>query len=344
MIKKTITGLLLLSIACMLNFYNVSAENITKKNVDTYVSQNGSNSDQFIKDNTVDGVIVSSVSNTIVSYDNSNDIEYDPDPYESNDTKDTAYPYSQVNMLTGNAYVDGYRNASLHSVDDVDWYYLYLTAGTICFVDLRNLSPQRDWNIEVRRYNDDGSYRQWAISDENIGEQQGGYEKFFYFTPDITDKYYVLVTGDGVPYNIYYFMYCGPADRTVTKTSEYPIGQMKIYGGIFTSFIEFDGTQPYLYPAHAKIESLALSNDQNGGYCSKIRKKITANSTGVSYTNTAGNTTINGIQGRKISQTWRVQGWCACGGSHSTATWTPKITVKYSYTMGPLPDNSVAQN
>lgn len=297
------------------------------------------NQDNILASNqAVSKVVSKEESKTDIMLISSSDVN--ADSYEPNDTRETATDYNIVTQLHGNAFNEGYRNANHHTSTDVDYYYVTLTAGNLVFVDLRNISATREWNIQIERDNGDGTITQWTMTEENQEIQRGTNERFFYFVPDISGKYYVKVSGSGEPDNFYYFMYVGNAKRTVTFERDTNC-TLKLYGGQYYESEVFNGTKLYYYPKYAVINSMELSNDFYGGYCSKITKRITQISTGSSYFGLKGATRISNISGKYIAQKWRIEGMCSCGKSHATTTWTPKIKVQFSYTAGPLPDNSV---
>lgn len=52
-----------------------------------------------------------------------------PDPYESNDSIDTAFPYSKMEVLKGNSFINGYHNSNHHTDTDEDFFSIRLYAG-----------------------------------------------------------------------------------------------------------------------------------------------------------------------------------------------------------------------
>lgn len=311
--------------------------------VSGFAAQNNDNSNNIVSNNQAICRIIddeNAVKNDITTY-TADDIE--PDAYESNDTRETATDYNLVTQLHGNAFNDGYRTANHHTSTDIDYYYIMLDAGVEVFVDLRNISTTREWHIEIEKENDDGTITQWKMSDENEEIQKNTSERFFYFKPAQTGKYYIKVSGSGEPDNFNYFMYVGPSKRRKVVFERKLFGSLKLYAGTYMESQIFDGTGLFYYPKYAKIDELELSNNYSGGYCSNIVKRITKVSTGSSYTSSTGSTKINNINGQYIAQKWKIEGKCGCGKSHSRTTWNPTIKVTCTYKAGPLPDNSVEE-
>lgn len=260
----------------------------------------------------------------------------DPDPYEPNDTVQTAYNYNLIPEMNGYLYNMGFKNASLHTINDEDWYYTTLTAGNIYFLDLRNIGSD-DFNISLFHFNDDGTFDYiTSVGDTRFTNRP---EKYYYFQPDKSGTYYVCITGNGTTTtSLNYFFYIGDVQRTFTYTNSIGVG-VPVFGNTYQTgkLLNLTGT---VVPYDSIVLSMAFSNDFSGEECTECQKRIIASDGSVYYSSSAGGTDILNIANRQyLDQIWTISARCT-NGAHVT-TWTPRITARYSCIMQPYPGNEI---
>lgn len=259
------------------------------------------------------------------------------DNYEPNNTVDTAYNYDFMPEMSGNLYINGLKNASLHTVEDEDWYYTNLTAGNIYFMDLRNIGSTPNFNITLFFFNEDGTFDYLtSIGDTRFADRP---EKYYYFQPNKSGRYYVCITGDGInTSSMYYYFYIGTAQRSFTYSG--PIGTMiPILGNTYQTGrnVDLSGT---VVPKDSIVLSMSFSNDFSGTVCSECQKKVVAEDGSAYYSSSTGGTSISNIaQHQYLDQVWSISARCTRG-THVTS-WTPRITSTYSCVMQPYPGNEV---
>ena len=229
----------------------------------------------------------------------------------------------------------GYRHAGLHSATDEDWYYTNLKAGEECFVDIHNIGIS-NWFIEVYHYNASGDVDFYKTTDP---AQDSKFvkktEKYFYFTPATTGKYYIRVAnGDDWSANyMHYYFYAGPTHQTYV-IKDMPIGAVKIWGTNYQTFTcDLRGKA---VPKNSKIISASITDSfPLGTSCNEVEKYMSAG--GVRYYSPSGGRldTINGISGASLGQLWTIGGKCARG-SHMTQ-WSAKLNGKFECDMAPYP-------
>lgn len=112
-----------------------------------------------------------------------------PDAYEPNNSKEEAYPYNQTKKLTGNVFIEGYRNSNCHVEGDEDFFYVTLYSGTKYDVVLKNLYRENR-HIYIWEENPDGTWTRWGKRDPVAGQPE-----HYYFTPKVTMRYYIQITG-----------------------------------------------------------------------------------------------------------------------------------------------------
>ncbi len=122
----------------------------------------------------------------------------EPDPYEPNNTMETAYPYSKTEKMTGKAFIDGYRNSNCHVEGDEDFFSITLSSSYTYSVVLKNLYGQ-DRHIYIWESNGDGTWSRWKYK-----YQQAGQPERWAFTPSRSGTHYVQIAGGGVE-SFYYF-------------------------------------------------------------------------------------------------------------------------------------------
>ena len=122
----------------------------------------------------------------------------EPDPYEPNNTRDTAYPYDKTEKLTGNVFIDGYRNSNCHVEGDEDFFSISLSTYYTYDVVLKNLYRQ-DRHIYIWESNGDGTWSRYKYK-----YQQTGQPEHWTFTPARSGTHYVQIAGVGVE-SFYYF-------------------------------------------------------------------------------------------------------------------------------------------
>lgn len=259
------------------------------------------------------------------------------DEYEPNNTVGTAYNYALIPEMSGNLYNNGFKTANLHTVDDEDWYYTTLTAGNIYFLDLRNIGSTPNFNISLFYFNNDNTFDYLT----SIGDTRftGQPEKYYYFEPTKSGRYYVCVSGDGVNVSsMNYFFYIGDVQRTFDYTG-YVGTPIQVMGNSYQTGKSFDlsGT---VVPKDSIVLSMSFSNSFSGTTCSECQKKLVAEDGKTYYSSSSGGTEILNIaRYQYLDQTWSLSARCTSG-IHVTK-WTPRITARYSCVMQPYPGNEV---
>lgn len=258
------------------------------------------------------------------------------DAYEPNDTMETAYNYAKIPEINGTLYNTGFKSANLHTVTDEDWYYTTLTAGNTYFLDLRNIGSTTGFNISLLYFNDDNTFDYiTSIGDSRFSDRP---EKYYYFRPNKSGKYYVLITGDGVHTSaLNYFFYIGDVQRTFTYTKS--VGNVTINGNTYQTAKRIDLTG-VVVPLESIVLSMSFSNDFSGTQCYECQKKVTASDGKSYYSSSSGDTDILNISRYQyLDQVWMVSGRCT--DDRHTTTWKPTMTAKYSCIMQPYPGNEV---
>lgn len=259
------------------------------------------------------------------------------DRYEPNDTLLTAYNYALMPEMTDYLYNNGFKTANLHTVDDEDWYYTTLTAGNIYFVDLRNIGSTPDFNITLFYFNDDNTFDYLT----SLGDTKfaGRPEKYYYFQPTKSGRYYICITGDGINVSpVNYYFYVDDVQRTFTYTG-YVGTPIQIRGSSYQADKTFDLTG-VVVPEDSIILSMSFSNDFSGTVCSECQKRVVAMDGKTYYSSSTGGTEILNIaRYQYLDQVWALSARCTSG-THFT-TWVPKITARYSCVMQPYPGNEV---
>lgn len=259
------------------------------------------------------------------------------DAYEPNNTVETAYNYALIPEMSGNLYNNGLKTANLHTVDDEDWYYTTLTAGNIYFLDLRNIGSTPNFNITLFYFNDDNTFDYLT----SIGDTRftGQPEKYYYFEPAKSGRYYVCVTGDGVNVSsMNYFFYIGDVQRTFDYTG-YVGTPIQVMGNSYQTGKTFDlsGT---VVPKDSIVLSMSFSNSFSGTTCTECQKKLVAEDGRAYYSSSSGGTEILNIaRYQYLDQEWSLSARCTSG-IHVTK-WAPRITARYSCVMQPYPGNEV---
>lgn len=133
--------------------------------------------------------------------------EVSPDPYEPNNTVDTAYPYAATTVLSGNEYINGYRNSNIHVEDDEDWFYITLSSSRTYDVILKNIYDS-DIHIYIWKENSDGTWTKWRYANQKYAEPE-----HYTFTPPTSGKYYIQIAGFSEPESLYYFFAVEPVGK-----------------------------------------------------------------------------------------------------------------------------------
>lgn len=124
---------------------------------------------------------------------------YEPDPYEPNDSRSTAYPYENTKVITGgHPFNEGYRSAGCHVEGDEDFFSVTLDASYNYDVILKNLFDQ-DRHIYIWAKNDSGTWSRWKYK-----YQQTGQPECWHFRPSRTGTHYIQIAGGG-PETMYFF-------------------------------------------------------------------------------------------------------------------------------------------
>lgn len=259
------------------------------------------------------------------------------DAYEPNNSKDTAYNYDLIPEMSGNLYNTGLKNANLHTVDDEDWYYTTLTAGKTYFMDLRNIGSTPNFNITFFHFNNDNTVDYLtSVGDTTFS---GKPEKYYYFKPTKSGRYYIVITGDGVNVSaMNYFFYMGDVERTFDYTG-YVGTPIPVRGNSYQTGKSFDLSRNVV-PKESIVLSMSLSNTFSGTICSECQKMLVAEDGNAYYSSSSGGTEIlNVARYQYLDQEWSLSARCT-NGIHVT-TWTPRITARYSCIMQPYPGNEV---
>lgn len=258
------------------------------------------------------------------------------DPYEPNNTLETAYNYDLMPEMDNNLYNRGLKNANLHTVEDVDWYFTTLMAGNTYFLDLRNIGATPNFNISLFYLNDDDTFD--YLTSIGDGRFTGRPEKYYYFKPSKSGKYYVCITGDGVnTSDMNYFFYIGGVERTFTHTGY--VGSVLVRGDAYQTGKTFDLTKAVV-PEGSIVLSMSFSNDFSGQVCSECQKRIIASDGKTYYSSSTGGTDILNISRYQyLDQVWAISARCT-NNKHFT-TFIPQITARYSCIMQPYPGNEV---
>lgn len=124
---------------------------------------------------------------------------YEPDPYEPNNSRATAYPYENTKVITGvHPFNEGYRSAGCHIEGDEDFFSITLAARYTYDVILKNLFDQ-DRHIYIWAKNDNGTWSRYKYA-----HQQTGQPEHWHFTATYTGTYYIQIAGGG-PEIMYFF-------------------------------------------------------------------------------------------------------------------------------------------
>ncbi len=124
----------------------------------------------------------------------------EPDPYEPNNTMETAYPYSKTERITGAlAFNEGYRYSNCHVEGDEDFFSINLTASCVYDVILKNLYRQ-DRHIYIWESNGDGTWTRWKYK-----YQQTGQPEYWCFVPSRSGIHYIQIAGGGPDGSYFWF-------------------------------------------------------------------------------------------------------------------------------------------
>ena len=124
----------------------------------------------------------------------------EPDPYEPNNTMETAYPYSKTERITGAlAFNEGYRYSNCHVEGDEDFFSINLSSSYTYDVILKNLYRQ-DRHIYIWESNGDGTWTRWKSSN-----QQTGQPECWGFRPSRSGIHYVQIAGGGPDPSYFFF-------------------------------------------------------------------------------------------------------------------------------------------
>lgn len=123
---------------------------------------------------------------------------YEPDRYEPNNSIATAYPYEETKVLTGNLFIEGYRNSGCHVEGDEDFFSITLEAPYYYDVVLKNLY-EHDRHIYIWEKKDDGTWNRYKYRYQKTGQPE-----HWVFNPSRTGTYYIQIAG-GDPDGSYFF-------------------------------------------------------------------------------------------------------------------------------------------
>ncbi len=116
----------------------------------------------------------------------------EPDPYEPNNTMETAYPYSKTERITGAlAFNEGYRYSNCHVEGDEDFFSINLSSSYTYDVILKNLYRQ-DRHIYIWESNGDGTWTRWQSSNQKTGQPE-----HWRFMPSRSGTHYIQIAGGG---------------------------------------------------------------------------------------------------------------------------------------------------
>lgn len=260
------------------------------------------------------------------------DVKRTPDSYEPNDTKATAYPYSNIAVMNKNIsmeaslYTLGLKTANLTTADDVDWYKVNLTKGTAIFADLRNLGTA-NYNMRVYFTAADGTERYYSTEQEVFN---GRPEKYLRFSAQITGTYYVKIYSLGDAGTSNYYFYIGPKLNQKYGISNLCMNSVQMWGtsyqGSFTNLEKF-------FPVTAKIDTLSILN-RVAGKKVNIDKMVRIGG----KTCYSGGETITGLNGVALNQVIYIGGKTANGTIYD---WTPTLNGSFTCEMAPYPGNEV---
>lgn len=266
-----------------------------------------------------------------------------PDRWESNDTPDTAYPYSKIptSRTSISKKIDlftlGMKEGSFHSETDEDWYSINLTAGEMYFVDIRNVGQTNNF-IELYYFSSDGKPYFYTTDPSIKPIYEKKPEKYLYFTAEETCTYYIRINngGDWTGYKPYYF-YVGPAIRTF-RISDYPIGGgFYLSGNYQTVSLNLGGVVPEI----TEIISMSITDSfPKGNPCSEVDKYMKVFG-GKTYYNTSGtgSSTINNIYGASLGELWTIG--AKCSRNLHVTQWTGSLNGSFECIMAPYPGNEL---
>lgn len=266
-----------------------------------------------------------------------------PDRWESNDTPDTAYPYSKIptNCTSISTKADLYRlgmkEGTFHNETDEDWYTVTLTKGETYFVDIRNVGLTNNF-IELYYPSSDGNVYYYSTnpSEESLYEKKP--EKYFYITAPETCTYFIRINngGDWTGYKAYFF-YVGPFIQTY-RISDYPIG-----GGFYftddyeTVSLNLSG----VVPKYTSIVNMSITDSfPKGNPCTEVDKYMKVFG-GKTYYNTSGtgSSTINNISGASLGELWIIG--AKCSKNRHVTQWTGSLNGSFQCRMAPYPGNEL---
>lgn len=261
------------------------------------------------------------------------------DLYESNDTRATAYAYSNIPTMTdtvttvGTLYQLGYKTACLSSKDDVDWYKVTLSKGVAAYADIHNLALDSDVQMDIYLGNEEIPLFSTTKAD---GKFDGKTEKYYEFTPATTGTYYLKIYCTGKAPTSNYFFYIGPQNREFSFDVH-----MK---GIQINPIRYETSTTNLssayFPESAEFQSFSLSNDFTGSGTVTILKKVQVH--GKTYTSTGTSTAISGMSGVKAAGVYVLSGQVkSSSGNSGVVIWGPRATGTFRCKMEPYPGNRV---
>lgn len=140
----------------------------------------------------------------------------EPDEYEPNDTKETAYPYSRMETHHSNSFIDGFKHSGCHVQGDVDFFWINMLKGCEYDVVLKNLYS-KDRHIYIHGYSSNGTPEIRGCLTPKPGKPE-----HFTYTPKVSGKHYIEISGMGEPEVAYYFFAVEPVGTIdPTLTPEY---------------------------------------------------------------------------------------------------------------------------
>lgn len=267
----------------------------------------------------------------------------DPDSWESNDSLDTAYPYSRI--PTGctsistktDLYRLGMKAGTLHNETDEDWYSITLTAGKRYFVDIRNVGLTNNF-IELYYFSSDGNKYYYTTDPSKKPIYAKKPEKYFYITAPETCTYFIRINngGDWTGHKAYYF-YVGPEVQTF-GISHYPIGGgFYLSGNYQTVSLSLSG----VVPEKTSIINMSITdNFVKGNPCPEVDKYMRVFG-GKTYYNTSGtgSSTINNISGVSLGGLWIIGAKCAR--NLHASQWSGYLNGSFQCIMAPHPGNEL---
>ena len=267
------------------------------------------------------------------------------DNYEPNNSRETAYPYKNTKTITdtisfdAQLYTLGMKNATLHSKEDQDWYYLDVKKGDELFIDLRNIGMQ-NWRIEIFYTENGKSYRRYAKEEVFAGKPEVYYTYTITETQRMYIKIYTLGDWNG---ESYYYFYVGPHTNVKYKIKNYNIGSTVITNDKYSTPMMLNLKKAV--PPNSYITELAITNDFSSGSCRCLDKKIyTTSKNSYKNANGTGNEEINLYSSKlDLSKIWYVSGKCGCLKYPDiyNVTWAPRLNASFYCTMGPYPGNDI---